>query len=161
MKEFNKALGNFINDAAAGGAVRHLADLGYSISRIAEEIDYPVSKEKIAQFMWEHFLNIGKISLEEPQPVHEKASFVKEQDEFGRISFRRVVETVDNSDKEYVQCEFGKELYKNTEEFKSFLERLEPADREYIQLMPWPLTPVYHELEERMKRIVSEKGQSK
>lgn len=160
MKEFNKALGNFINDAAAGGAVRHLADLGYSISRIAEEINYPISKEKIAQYMWEHFLNIGKISLEEPQPVHEKASFVKEQDEFGRISFRRVTETVDNSDKEYVQCEFGKELYKNTKEFKAFLERLEPGDREYITFMPWPLTPVYHELDERMKRIVLEKGQS-
>lgn len=161
MKEFNKALGNFINDAAAGGAVRHLADLGYSISRIEEEINYPISKEKIAQYMWEHYLNIGKISLEEPQPVHEKASFVKEQDEFGRISFRRVTETVDNSDKEYVQCEFGKELYKNTAEFKSFLERLEPGDREYITLMPWPLTTVYHELDARMRRIVLEKGQSK
>ena len=159
MKEFNKALGNFINDAAAGGAVRHLADLGYSISKIADEINYPISKERIAQYMWEHYLNIGKISLEEPQPVHEKASFVKEQDEFGRISFRRVTETVDNSDKEYVQCEFGKELYKNTEEFKAFLERLELGDREYITLMPWPLTPVYHELDERMKRIVLEKGQ--
>ncbi|SHI44938.1 hypothetical protein [Pseudobutyrivibrio xylanivorans] len=160
MKEFNKALGNFINDAAAGGAVRHLADLGYSISKIAEEINYPISKERIAQYMWEHYLNIGKISLEEPKPVYEKASFVKEQDEFGRISFRRVTETVDNADKEYVQCEFGKELYKNTEDFKAFLERLEPGDREYITLMPWPLTTVYHELDERMKRIVLEKGQS-
>ena len=159
MKEFNKALGNFINDAAAGGAVRHLADLGYSITKISEEINYPISKEKIAQYMWEHFLNIGKICLEEPQPVHEKASFVKEQDEFGRISFRRVTETVDNSEKEYVQCEFGKELYKNTEEFKAFLEKLEPDDREYITLLPWPLTLVYHELDERMKRIVLEKGQ--
>jgi hypothetical protein len=161
LKEFNKALGNFINDAAAGGAVRHLADLGYSISKIAEEINYPISKERIAQYMWEHYLNIGKISLEEPQPVHEKASFVKEQDEFGRISFRRVTETVDNSNKEYVQCDFGKELYKNTDEFKNFLDRLETGDREYIMLMPWPLTPVYHDLDERMKRIVLEKGQSK
>lgn len=160
MKEFNKALGNFINDAAAGGAVRHLADLGYSISRIAEEINYPISKEKIAQYMWEHYLDIGKISLEEPKPVHERASFVKEQDEFGRISFRRVTETVDNSKKKYVTCEFGKEIYKNTDEFKSFLERLESADREYVLLMPWPLTTVYHELDERMKRIVLEKGQS-
>lgn len=160
MKEFNKALGNFINDAATGGAVRHLADLGYSISQISEELSYPISKERIAQYMWEHFLNIGKISLDEPQPVHEKASFVKEQDEFGRISFRRVTETVDNSDKEYVRCEFGKELYKNTEDFKAFLERLEAGDREYIMTMPWPLTPFYHELDDRMKRIVLEKGQS-
>ena len=119
MKEFNKALGNFINDAAAGGAVRHLADLGYSISKIADEINYPISKEKIAQYMWEHFLNTGKISLEEPQSTYEKVSFVKEQDEFGKISFRRVTETVDNSNRKYVLCEFGKELYKKSPEFLS------------------------------------------
>ncbi len=153
MKEFNKALGNFINDAVAGGAVRHLADLGYSISKISEELNYPLPKEKIAEVMWEHFLNIGKISLEEPKPVHEKASFVKEQDEFGRISFRRVTETVDNSKKKYVMCEYGKDLYKGSAEFMNWLEGLEPGDREYIKLLPWPLTPVYHELDERMKRI--------
>ena len=153
MKEFNKALGNFINDAAAGGAVRHLADLGYSISKISEELNYPISKERIAGFMWEHFLNTGKISLEEPEPTHEKASFVKEQDEFGRISFRRVTETIDNSKRNYIVCNYGKELYKSSPEFLYWLEKLEPSDREYIQLMPWPLTPVYHELDERMKRI--------
>lgn len=153
MKEFNKALSNFINDAAAGGAVRHLADLGYSISQIADELDYPISKEKIAGYMWEHFLNIGKICLEEPQPSHEKVSFVKEQDSFGRISFRRVTEQIDNSQTKYVQCDFGRLLYKRDEAFIKQLEKLNPGDREYIELMPWPLTPVYHELDERMTRI--------
>jgi len=153
MKEFNKALSNFINDAAAGGAVRHLADLGYSISQIADELDYPISKEKIAGYMWEHFLNIGKICLEEPQPSHEKVSFVKEQDSFGRISFRRVTEQIDNSQTKYVQCDFGRLLYKRDEAFIKQLEKLNPGDKEYIELMPWPLTPVYHELDERMTRI--------
>ena len=153
MKEFNKALSNFINDAAAGGAVRHLADLGYSISQIADELDYPISKEKIAGYMWEHFLNIGKICLEEPQPSHEKVSFVKEQDSFGRISFRRVTEQIDNSQTKYVQCDFGKLLYKHDEAFISKLEKLNPGDKEYIELMPWPLTPVYHQMDERMNRI--------
>ena len=153
MKEFNKALSNFINDAAAGGAVRHLADLGYSISKIASELDYPISKEKIAAIMWEHFVSIGKICLEEPTPIHEQAQFIKEQDEFGRISFRRVTQTIDNSDKKYVQCDFGKQLYQNTAEFNSWLAKLDKDDEEYIRLMPWPLTPVYHQLDERMKRI--------
>ena len=79
MKEFNKALSNFINDAAAGGAVRHLADLGYSISQIADNLDYPIPREKIAGYMWEHFVNIGKICLEEPKQTQDIASFVKEQ----------------------------------------------------------------------------------
>jgi len=153
MKEFNKALSNFINDAAAGGAVRHLADLGYSISQIADNLDYPIPREKIAGYMWEHFVNIGKICLEEPKQTQDIASFVKEQDGFGRISFRRVVTTVDNSHKQYVKCEFGKLLYKKDENFLQALQKLEEGDKEYIELLPWPLTPVYHELDERMNRI--------
>lgn len=152
-QQFNKALSNFINDAAAGGAVRHLADKGYSISDIASELDYPVSKEKIANFMWEHFLNTGKISLEEPKETYEKVSFVKEQDSFGKTSFRKVTETVDNSKRKYVLCEYGKELYKKDPEFMAWLNSLDEKDRDYIQLLPWPLTPVYHELDERMRRI--------
>ena len=153
MKEFNKALSNFINDAAAGGAVRHLADLGYSISQIADNLDYPIPREKIAGYMWEHFVNTGKICLEEPKQTQDIASFVKEQDSFGRISFRRVVTTVDNSHKQYVKCEFGKLLYKKDEEFLQALQKLKEGDKEYIELLPWPLTPVYHELDERMNRI--------
>lgn len=152
-KEFNNALGNFINDAAAGGAVRHLADLGYSISEISAELNYPVSKEKIARYMWEHFLNTGRISLEEPKETYEKTSFIKEQDAFGKVSFRRVVEKVDNSARKYVICDYGREIYKNSPEFIQWLNGLEERDREYIKLMPWPLTPVYHELDDRMKRI--------
>lgn len=152
-QEFNKALSNFINDAAAGGAVRHLADKGYGISEIGEQLDFPVSKEKIAIFMWEHFLNTGKISLEEPRDTYEKASFVKEQDEFGKISFRRVTETVDNSNRKYVLCEFGKKLYRKDPEFVAWLDSLEDRDKEYILLLPWPLEVVYHELDERMIRL--------
>ena len=154
-KEFNNALGNFINDAAAGGAVRHLADLGHSISEIADELNYPISKEKIAKYMWDHFINTGRISLEEPKETYEKASFVKEQDAFGKVSFRRVVEKIDNSKRKYVICDYGRALYKRNPEFLQWLEGLEERDREYIKLMPWPLTPVYHELDDRMKRIGS------
>ena len=153
MKEFNKALSNFIHDAAAGGAVRHLADLGYSISDIADNLDYPISKEMIAGIMWEHFINIGKICLEEPSENHNKASFIKEQDAYGRISFRKVVETTDISDKEFIKCDFGKALYQKKPDFLSKLNLLEEDDREYIELLPWPLNPVFHELDERFQRI--------
>ncbi len=153
MKEFNKALSNFINDAASGGAVRHLADLGYSISDIAAKIDFPLSKENITKIMWDHFINTGKISLTEPAQTHEKVSFVKEQDAYGRISFRKVVEHIDTSDKKYVKCDFGKKLYQNTNEFNKWIDSLRDDDREYIRLMPWPLEDVYHELDERMIRI--------
>lgn len=153
MKEFNKALSNFIHDAASGGAIRHLADQGYSISEIAKRLDYPTPKETIAQVMWDYYVNIGKICLEEPKTTHDKVSFVKEQDEYGRVSFRRVTETIDNSDKKYVECDYGKALYQKSPEFIKWLESLEIDDREYIELMPWPLTTVYHELDNRIARI--------
>jgi len=158
MKEFNKALSNFVHDVASGGAVRHLADAGYSISEIAAQLDYPLPKEKIAAVMWEHFLNTGKICLEEPKEVHEKVRFVKEQDAYGKISFRKVVETVDNTERKYVLCEYGKALYQKKPEFLQFLDSLEPGDREYIELLQWPLHPVYHELDERMQRIQKKYG---
>jgi len=39
-----------------------------------------------------------------------------------------------------------------------FLDSLEPGDREYIELLQWPLHPVYHELDERMQRIQKKYG---
>ena len=60
MKEFQNALSNFVHDVASGGAVRHLADAGYSISEIAAQLDYPLPKEKIAAVIWEHFVNTGR-----------------------------------------------------------------------------------------------------
>ena len=153
MKEFNKALSNFVHDVASGGAVRHLADSGYSISEIAAQLDYPLTKEKIAKVMWEHYINTGKICTEEPKETHEKVSFVKEQDAYGKTTFRKVVETVDNSTRKYIKCEYGKALYQKKPEFVAWLQKLEAGDREYIELLPWPLTPVYHEADARMKRI--------
>jgi len=153
LKEFNKALSNFINDAAVGGAIRHLADLGYSISQISDSLDYPLPKDKIASIIWEHFLNIGKISLKEPNGLTEKVSFIKEQDAYGKTSFRKVVEPVDNSNKKYIQVNYGRLLYKKDPEFLARLNELSLEDREYIELIPWPLTPVYHQLDERMERM--------
>jgi hypothetical protein len=60
---------------------------------------------------------------------------------------------VDNTERKYVLCEYGKALYQKKPEFLQFLDSLDAGDREYIELLPWPLHPVYHELDERMQRI--------
>ena len=152
-KEFNEALGKFVTDFAVGGAVRHLADSGMSISQIQQQLDYPLPKEKIAAILWEHYVNTGVICLEEPKPVTERISYVKEQDKYGKISMRRVVEQVDASHLKYVKIDFGKQLYKNKTAFTERLSGLTPEDREYILTMPWPLQDVYHVLDARMQRI--------
>ncbi len=153
-KEFNEALGNFITDFAGGGAVRHLADSGLSVSEIVKSLNYPLPKEKVASIVWEHYINTGVICLDSPKPTVEKISYVKEQDAFGKVSMRRVVEKIDNSSTKYVKLDFGKRLYQNSEEFKKSLTVLSVKDSEYILDLPWPLQEVYHVEDDRMKRLI-------
>ena len=152
--EFNQALSNFINDFAGGGAIRHLADSGYTVGEICEKIDYPMPKNKVAEIVWKHYIDIGKICLEEPGTIHKEVSYVKEQDSYGHISMRRVVKEQDISDKKYVVVDFGKQIYQDLAAFEKSLEGLDKKDKDYILDLPWPLTPVYHESDERMNRIL-------
>lgn len=89
---FKKALADFAFDAAAGDAIRHLADLGLTVAQIAEKLNYPVKQEKIGKIVWEHFLKNGRIRKEEPGSgaATEEYTYVTSYDACGRKSFRRV-----------------------------------------------------------------------
>ncbi len=89
---FKKALADFTFDAAAGGAIRHLADNGCTVKQIAEHLDFPVPEGRIARVVWEHFLATGRIRKEEPGngTASEEYTYVTEYDNYGRKSFRRV-----------------------------------------------------------------------
>ena len=94
-REFNEALGNFITDVAGGGAVRHLASQGLTVDEITRRLDYPMKKAKVAEMVWQYYVEQGIVCLEEPKDYVEKVSYVKEQDAYGKISMRRVVEKID------------------------------------------------------------------
>lgn len=92
---FQRALKDFTREAASGGAIRHLADLGYTVKQIAEQLDFPTPYEEVRRAVWEHYLKKGIILPEEPGSgrPREKAVYVREYDQFGKASFRRVTET--------------------------------------------------------------------
>ncbi len=97
-----EALTNFTQEAASGGAIRHLADLGYTVKQIQERLDFPTSCERVQRVVWERLLETGVILREEPgkPEVKETVSFVREYDRFGKASFRRVVQrTADTAGK--------------------------------------------------------------
>lgn len=152
---FNKALSNFTNDFASGGAIRHLADNGFTVNEIHGRLDYPTPVSKIAEIVWKHFLENEVILTEDPagRTSSEKVEYVREQNSLGKQTFRRVVTTSPKKAADYVACDFGKKLYKDREAFEKELEILDTRDRDYILGLPWPLTTVWHIEDERMKRI--------
>ena len=89
---FKTALSNFTYEAASGGAIRHLADLGYTVKQIAAQISFPTPYERIQKTVWEHFLDTHVILEEEPGSgkQRETAAYVRDYDAYGRASFRRV-----------------------------------------------------------------------
>lgn len=90
---FNNAISNFTFEVASGGAIRHLADLGYTVKQIKERLDFPTPYEKVQKAVWEHLLDKGILLVEEPGSGRrrEQVTYVRDYDQYGKPSFRRVV----------------------------------------------------------------------
>ena len=89
---FQKALADFTYEAASGGAIRHLTDVGYTVRQIKEKLAYPTSYERVQKAVWDHLIAEGVILLEEPGKARPagKTVYVREYDKYGKASFRRV-----------------------------------------------------------------------
>jgi len=90
---FKNALSDFTFEAASGAAIRHLADLGYTVKQITEQLTYPTSYERVQKAVWEHLINTGVLRLKEPGSEKPKrnVTYVKEYGKYGRASLRQVV----------------------------------------------------------------------
>ncbi len=92
---FREALADFVQETAYGGAVRHLADRGYTVAQIMERLEYPAPYERVRRMVWEHLKDRGVILCDEPGSgrPRERFSYVKEYDRNGKPTFRRVPES--------------------------------------------------------------------
>ena len=54
---FYDALHNFIFEEAGGGAIRHLADKGYTARRIADSLSFPMPYEKVREAYTKYLLD--------------------------------------------------------------------------------------------------------
>lgn len=99
---FQNALSSFVTDAACGGAVRHLTDIGYTLDQIVDRLDYPASRAKVQRIMMAYLYESRALLKEEPsvELFAPKEQFVQEQDAYGRRSMRKVV--VDYSGQDYM-----------------------------------------------------------
>ena len=171
---FQKALSNLTFEAACGGAIRHLADNGYTAKQIMERLDYPISYEHLRTALYQHLCDTCVI-LEEPPDKglpETKPKFVLEYNEYGKPSYRRVKETEQGSGpndttspawrevackalpnisgQAYISCDFG---IAGSVAARG-IALLNSRQREYIEGIPWPGRRVYHRLDQRMKEIL-------
>ncbi len=153
---FNQALSDFVNDAAYGGAIRHLASLGHTVGQIVKELDFPISEERAGAAVWRYYLEQGIILLEEPDQgkAIPKVSYVREYGKNGIPHFRRVLEQPSRPQGKYYPCDFGKRRHQDEKAFLQELGCLQERDRAYILGLPWPPQTVYHIADERMGRIM-------
>lgn len=180
---FKNALRDFTYEAANGGAIRHLTDLGYTVKQIAQQLAFPASYNKVQQTVWDHLINKRIILTEEPGSgkLPEKSVFIQEHDKYGRTSFRKVPCSAEGSIPVYLkEKKFGgKNAYdltiflaekcvENGEENSyvsckfGFLEKdaaqlkiLSDRQREFILGLPWEKKTVYYRLDGRMREIIS------
>ena len=84
-KTFQNALSNFTFDMASRGAIRHLADLGYSADEIHDRLDFPTPASQI-----EDELRAYQAEKDAADASGITYEYVRETDAYGRTSLRRV-----------------------------------------------------------------------
>lgn len=89
---FKSALSDFTYEAASGGAIRHLADLGYTVKQISGQLSFPTPYGRVQKTVWQRLLETGILLAEEPGSGKRRsggrAEYVMERDKYGRTSFR-------------------------------------------------------------------------
>lgn len=98
---FRNALSDFTYEAASGGAIRHLADLGYTVKQISEKLTYPTPYEKVRKTTWQHLIDTQVVLTQEPgsgkQPG--KAIYTVTHDKYGRAGFCMETTSTGDSDR--------------------------------------------------------------
>jgi len=99
---FQDALAHFAREAASGGAIRHLADMGYTVKQIRDKLDFPISYAQVQREVWEYFVKEGVILTEEPGSGKSvrKTRYVREYDRYGKVTFRQVPEEAEEAEYE-------------------------------------------------------------
>ncbi len=89
---FQNALSSFVTDAACGGAVRHLTDIGYTLDQIVDRLDYPAPRAKVQRIMMAYLYESRVLLPEEPteELFAPQEQFVQVQDAYGKRSFRKI-----------------------------------------------------------------------
>lgn len=151
---FQAALSDFTFDVAAGGAIRHLTDRGYSVEQIMRELSYPVPRARVEKAVYRHLLE-SRILLPELPAENNTVRIKFLQGEktvrFPEMLAKTIVES--GEENAYMECPFGAWMKKDEKRLEQNLVCLTGREREYLLGICWEKDIMYHRLNDRMREI--------
>lgn len=154
QRYFENALSDFVYDVASGGAIRHLADEGYSIDQIMERLDYPVSRERVEQTVHRYMTESGILLTALPVQEEEMKVLCLKNASRRTISGNLREQLRENGeDNSYMQCPFGQWIHHDKTDYLKQLSCLTERERQYISGISWTEDVMYHRLNGRMFEI--------
>lgn len=148
---FQEALSDFVHDAASGGAIRHLLDLGYTTDGIMKTLDFPTPRGRVEKAVYRYLTEKGILLENLPVPEQEFCERkVRASSASGLCAVLRGQISLDGEENSYAACAFGT-IHRDREvRMAKMLACLTKREREYILGIPWPPQIVYHRLDSRM-----------
>jgi len=86
---FEAALSDFVFDVAAGGAIRHLTDRGYSVEQIMRELSYPVPRDRVEKAVYRHLTESRILKSADKSLAGRKITAFRRKAATGRYGIRR------------------------------------------------------------------------
>lgn len=160
QKYFEEALSDFVHDAASGGAIRHLVDLGYSLEQMVQALSYPTPRERVQKTAYRYMLESGMLLRVLPGAKEDSFVLISLQARDRERLFLYLQEKSRENGQEnvYVSCPFGvmsgQQNERMTEtQMRSYLSFLNKREQDYILGIPWEDRVMYHRLTSRMREI--------
>lgn len=148
---FGKAMGNFVHEMAGAGAIRHMADQGYSIRQIMERLDYPTPQRRVEETALKHMLKQGILLERLPDSQYRRVNIPDPWDRKQLSEAVYVRKERDGEEYSYVLLPIA-----GLKKDKESLSCLNDREREYLKGLPWEGAEVYHRLTGRMYEIAME-----
>lgn len=151
---FEAALSDFVFDVAAGGAIRHLVDRGYSVEQIMRELSYPVPRAKVEKAVYRHLTESHILLAKLPAEDEKLRIKILQGDKTAKFQ-KLLAEAIAESGEEnaYMECPFGQWKKKDEKRLTQTIACLTNREQEYLLGILWEKEIMYHRLNGRMREI--------
>ncbi len=149
---FDAALSNFMFDMASGGAIRHLADRGYSVDQIVKTLAFPTPRDRVERTVYQHMMDTGMLKTSMDASTMTVRQIGKMQVyELNHVLSEHIAQNGETHS--YMFCPFGAWKGADRERFLKQLSCLTGREQEYLMGIRWEQEEMYHILNSRMLEI--------